>query len=380
MALHQYACGITVMIILLSRGINSEPACARSLITSGILEVQDASPGTWPWHVTLTDRGRVFCQGSLITDEWVLTAASCSLRSYLSGAVLNLGANNQSRFGEVTRRVDSIVCHQDYGSHYDNGENDICLVKLSAPVNFTDYIQPVCLASEDSTFYDGTASWVAGFIGTGYYGPTFHEVDVSVFGNNKCSCIYRNYYYQSFNPITDNMICGGIENGLNPVNYQKQGAALVTKKASIWVQSGIVSYVNDYYLGRPTVYTRVSQYQKWISSQAAAGPSSIHGSGCVAAVPVAVPVAVPMARCGFLAANKWPAAGTTGHSGGSICQRRAPSATPGAACWLRAPLATPGAASAGSGHHGPLRSHVGSRLSGHGHYAATMMTVRLSCQ
>uniref|UniRef100_A0A3Q2DHJ2 Peptidase S1 domain-containing protein n=2 Tax=Cyprinodon variegatus TaxID=28743 RepID=A0A3Q2DHJ2_CYPVA len=271
MALQQFACGIIVMIVFLSRGINTQHACARSPINSRILGGQDASPGAWPWHVTLTHRGGVFCQGSLITDQWVLTAAHCSIRSYLSGAVLHLGANNQSRYGEETRRVDSIVCHQDYEAYYSVGDNDICLVKLSAPVNFTDYIQPVCLASEDSTFYDGTASWVTGF-GTNehyYYPDTFQEVDVSVFGNNKCSCFYRNsyYYWNNLHSITEKMMCAGSENGSKTAYYDDNGAALVTKKDSTWVQSGIVSYVYDYYLGRPTIYTRVSQYQKWISDR-----------------------------------------------------------------------------------------------------------------
>ncbi|XP_015246654.1 PREDICTED: serine protease 27-like [Cyprinodon variegatus] len=164
MSLQRLTCGITVIIILFCKGIKSEPACARSSINSRILGGQEASPGSWPWHVAITTKGRIFCQGSLITDEWVLTAARCFKYSYLSGAILHLGAKNHSRFGEVTRRVYSIVCHQDYDAFYLNrAENDICLLKMSAPVNFTDYIHPVCLASENSTFYDGTASWVTSF-------------------------------------------------------------------------------------------------------------------------------------------------------------------------------------------------------------------------
>lgn len=42
-------------------------------------------------------------------------------------------------------------------------DNDIALLKLSAPVNFTDYVSPVCLASAGSTFFTGTSSWVTGW-------------------------------------------------------------------------------------------------------------------------------------------------------------------------------------------------------------------------
>uniref|UniRef100_A0A3P9NZN5 Peptidase S1 domain-containing protein n=1 Tax=Poecilia reticulata TaxID=8081 RepID=A0A3P9NZN5_POERE len=240
----------------------------KTPINSRIIGGQDASPGSWPWHVAFTSDGyNIICQGSLITDEWVLTAAQCSRSYYLSGAVLHLGATNQSGLGEVTRRVDYIACHENYTSY---GGDDICLVKLSAPVNFTDYIRPVCLAAENSTFYDGTSSWVTGF-GYYYYPNTLQEADVSVLGNTKCSCFYRTYYYYYYyyngRSITDNMMCAGSENATKDAYYGDQGAALVTKKDSIWVQSGIASYVYDHYLGRPSVYTRVSQYHKWITDR-----------------------------------------------------------------------------------------------------------------
>lgn len=42
-------------------------------------------------------------------------------------------------------------------------DNDISLLKLSAPVNFTDYISPVCLASQGSNFLPRTNSMVTGW-------------------------------------------------------------------------------------------------------------------------------------------------------------------------------------------------------------------------
>lgn len=37
----------------------------------------DASPGSWPWQVSLNEFGASRCGGSLITKDWVLTAAHC---------------------------------------------------------------------------------------------------------------------------------------------------------------------------------------------------------------------------------------------------------------------------------------------------------------
>lgn len=74
-----------------------------------------------------------------------------------------LGRHSQSGLNddEVKLQSEMIIMHP----HYDPRtiQNDIALVKLSAPVNFTDYIQPVCLAAAHSNFSTGTKSWVTGW-------------------------------------------------------------------------------------------------------------------------------------------------------------------------------------------------------------------------
>lgn len=53
------------------------------------------------------------------------------------------------------------VCHSSY--NFLTFDNDICLLQLSAPLNFTASIFPVCLAAADSTFHSGTSSWITGW-------------------------------------------------------------------------------------------------------------------------------------------------------------------------------------------------------------------------
>lgn len=82
---------------------------------------------------------------------------------------MHMGIYSMSGFNpnEENRTIEYFFCHKDL--NYFNSDNNICLLKLIAPVNFTDYIQPVSLASENSTFYDGDISWVTGF---GYNGKS----------------------------------------------------------------------------------------------------------------------------------------------------------------------------------------------------------------
>lgn len=62
---------------------------------------------------------------------------------------------------EVSRKVSQAICHPAYSWY--TLDNDICLLRLSAPVNFTDYISPVCLAAANSTILSRTRSWITGW-------------------------------------------------------------------------------------------------------------------------------------------------------------------------------------------------------------------------
>ncbi|XP_018535823.1 chymotrypsinogen A [Lates calcarifer] len=251
MALHQFLCGFTVVIILLSKGCQSQD-CGKAPKNTGIVGGGDASPGSWPWQAELREDGKYICVGSLINDQWVLTAAYC-----ITGArnlTVHLGRHNQSapNNNEVSRGVAETVRHPLYSFL----KNDIALLKLSASVNFTDYIRPVCLASENSTFHTGTNTWITGWP----YGTStniLQQVNTSIVGNNQCRCYYKT-------TITESIICAVAKpNGCQTV----PGGPLVIKINDSWVQVGILSVeISCVIPNFPGIYTRVSQYEEWISN------------------------------------------------------------------------------------------------------------------
>ncbi|XP_061566601.1 mast cell tryptase-like [Cololabis saira] len=259
MALKQFVSGFFMVTILLCQGCLSqalECGMRGSSISSRIVGGEDASPGDWPWQIALYTYGTFQCGGSLITDQWVLTAAHCIMGSDVDNAEVHLGVNNLgSDADRVIQELERVVCHPDYDSFSLN--NDICLLKLVAPVNFTDYIQPVCLASENSTFYDGDPTWITGF---GITDLTLEEVEVPIVGNKQCQCNLPQF------TITDNMLCAGLEDGgKDSCQGDSGGPQVVQKDSMTWVQAGVVS--NGEGCGfpmKPGVYTRVSQYQEWI--------------------------------------------------------------------------------------------------------------------
>ncbi|CAK6976630.1 serine protease 27-like [Scomber scombrus] len=254
MALHQILCGFAVVVALLTK------ACGKATLNPRIVGGQNSSPGSWPWQADLYLDGTHHCGGSLINEHWVLTAAHCIAEGSL---VVYLGRHSLSgsNVNEVSRAVVKVITHP----HYDplTYDNDIALLKLNDSVSFTDYIQPVCLASEGSTFHAGTINWVTGWGATrniSNNGDILQEVDVPITGHNECNCYYHDQ-------ITKNMICAGYKEGGKDSCQGDSGGPMVTKMGQIWIQSGVVSFGDGCAVAmKPGVYARVSEYEDWISN------------------------------------------------------------------------------------------------------------------
>ncbi|KAM6904667.1 serine protease 33-like [Xenentodon cancila] len=240
--------------------------CGFAALNTRIVGGQEAPKGSWPWQVSLHTSIHI-CGGSLINNEWVLTAAHCVNGRSPAQFKVYLGRHSQqgSNPNEVSRSVTQIIIHFGYNSATNN--NDIALLKLSSTVTFNTYISPVCLAASDSTFFSGVDTWTTGWgtIGSGVPLPfpqNLMEVKVPVVGNRRCKCNY------GVNQITDNMMCAGLQEGGKDSCQGDSGGPLVSKQGGRWIQGGIVSFGEGCALPNfPGVYTRVSQYETWIKDR-----------------------------------------------------------------------------------------------------------------
>ncbi|KAL7850291.1 hypothetical protein SRHO_G00196400 [Serrasalmus rhombeus] len=259
---------LVLLIGFLAKGCHSQlNVCGMAPLNTRIVGGQDASPGSWPWQVSLKNNDGHFCGGSLINSNWVLTAAHCFPSSDASQVTVYLGmqALSSSNPNSVSRSVSQVIVHPNYISS--TNDNDIALLQLSSSVTFTNYIKPVCLAAAGSTFFNGTLTWVTGWgnIAGGESLPfpgTLQEVQVPLVGNRKCNCLY------GVGQITDNMMCAGLLAGGKDSCQGDSGGPLVSKQNGVWVQAGIVSFgIGCAQPNYPGVYTRVSQYQDWVNQQ-----------------------------------------------------------------------------------------------------------------
>ncbi|XP_073670220.1 uncharacterized protein [Paramisgurnus dabryanus] len=264
---------LVFVVTLLYKGCDCQlDVCGRAPLNTKIVGGQESQVGAWPWQISfhLKEVGHI-CGGSLINAQWVLTAAHCVVNNLdPSSYLVYLGRHSQqlSNPFEVARNVSLIIPHPAYDAN--SNDNDMALLQLSAPVNFTAHIGPVCLAADGSIFGNGTDMWLTGWgnIQSGVSLPSpqnLQEVDVPIVGNGMCNCLYGE------GKITSNMICAGLMQGGKDTCQGDSGGPMVIKQGPVWIQSGVVSFGEGCALPNyPGVYSRVSQYQNWITGYAGA--------------------------------------------------------------------------------------------------------------
>merc|ERR1719328_508926 len=113
---------------------------------------EDAEDGEFPWQVQLRSSSNthsLFCGGSVLNEEWVITAAHCCRGKTAGGVHVVAGGilrieddEGEEQFSDVSK----IIMHEDYNSR--TFENDICLLHLETKLEWTDFVQPVTLPAQ----------------------------------------------------------------------------------------------------------------------------------------------------------------------------------------------------------------------------------------
>ncbi|GBP06584.1 Collagenase [Eumeta japonica] len=203
-----------------------------------------------------------WCSGSLISEEFVLTAAHCV--DEIEAATLYLGSPNRLS-GEVTHEVSktNFILHPKWNSDYI--ENDIALIRIPH-TEYSENIKAVKLPSDNEakSSYEHetviTSGWDHLFTTPNSLKNDLGWSFMPVISNQKC----REYFGTI---VKDTNICIGSYGYLSTCRGDTGGPLVLH---SNMVQIGIASFRSskDCKKGSASGFTRVTSYLNWIKSYA----------------------------------------------------------------------------------------------------------------
>ncbi|KAI3358672.1 hypothetical protein L3Q82_015075 [Scortum barcoo] len=207
-----------------------------------------------PYQVSL-NAGYHFCGGSLISSQWVVSAAHC----YKSRVQVRLGEHNIAVNEGTEQWIDAakLIKHPQYHSY--NLDNDIMLIKLlSQPAALNSFVQTVALPTRCPVADENCM--VSGWGNMSASGSNFPDslqcLRQPIIDDRICKNAYPHLF-------TDNMLCSGFMHGGASSCQGDSGGPLVCNGQL----QGVVSWGYDCAMqGYPSVYARVCRYNSWISS------------------------------------------------------------------------------------------------------------------
>lgn len=229
-----------------------------------IVNGKPSNRGQFPFYALVfinMTAGRGACGGNLIDRQWVLTSANCVTQA--KSFEVHLGALNLANFtepGRVIIKAKRSFVHPLYLSFV--LWNDIALIRLDRPVNLSDTIQ---LIAFDKADLETTTLTTVGFglrnTTDTTLAPVLQYAHVQSISHLKCVKSFPFILYRRSLVCTVGLAlespCNGDSGGpLVRPNVEYPGAPTLV---------GLTSFAsNECHVGRPAVFTRVSQYTQWI--------------------------------------------------------------------------------------------------------------------
>lgn len=270
--------------------------CGRDTFDSRIVGGSQTKIDEFPWMALLyyskpNNKKGFNCGGALISSRYVITAAHCVTgktipkKWKLAGVRLgewNLTSIEDCEYYEnnikdcsdpvINVGIEEIVSYPEYDSRSNNQYHDIALLRLRRNVEFTDFIQPICLPQPEifkNINYDDIPFTVAGWGKTDFDNNSDVKLKVNLkrIDMNLCMEMYHTLNVE----LIESQMCAGGEDGMDSCRGDSGGPLMAIHQNDnnvYWVIDGIVSFgpTPCGQEGWPGIYTHVGSYVGWIES------------------------------------------------------------------------------------------------------------------
>lgn len=231
-----------------------------------------------PWQAAITvylpriNSYNFLCGGVLIDSCWILSAAHCFQQGFSEKrlqVVLGRTFRLQNSSSEQIFNVEKYWVHEQYDD--ETYDHDIALLKLKSNSGIcamnSPEVLPACLPEPNLVLPDWTECEISGYGKEEEFSPFYSERIkrglVRLWPQEQCVPEKL-----SGRLVTPNMLCAGDTRGLDDACKGDSGGPLVCPRNGRMMLMGLISWGDG--CGKtdtPGVYTRVTNYTKWISGK-----------------------------------------------------------------------------------------------------------------